>query len=218
MLPYRDRAEGGQVLAAHLREYADRHDVIVLGLARGGVPVAYEVARALDAPLDVCVVCKLGAPSAPELALGAIASGGVCVLNEDALRRLHIADATINAITEREQRVVERRERLYRGGRPALDPRDQIVILVDDGLATGSTMLAAVRAGRRHGPARVVAGVPVGAASTCAEVAREADDIVCAATPPGFCAVSQWYQEFFQVSDTEVRLVLARAAHRAIRA
>jgi len=216
-LPYQDRAEGGRVLGSQLGEYSDRPDVIVLALARGGVPVGFEVARALNAPLDVFVVRKLGVPGHEELAMGAIASspqdGGVLVLNQDAVRGLGIPDEVIEAVVRRERRELERRERLYRGDRPALEARGQTVILVDDGLATGSTMLAAVRALRQQGPARLVVGVPVASPDTCAEFQGEVDEIVCAATPRPFYAVGVWYENFSQTSDDEVRHLLARTAH-----
>lgn len=211
-LPYRDRAEGGRVLAAQLGEFSDRADVLVLALPRGGVPVGFEVARALAAPLDVFVVRKLGVPGHEELAMGAIASGGVLVLNEDAVRGLKINEAAITAVAAREQKELERREQLYRGDRPPLDAHSKIAVLVDDGLATGSTMRAAVRALRRQHPARVVVAVPIAAPETCAELGKEADEIVCALTPRAFYAVGLWYENFEQTGDDEVRELLARAA------
>jgi predicted phosphoribosyltransferase len=199
-------------LAAELQAYADRRDVVVLALPRGGVPVAFEVARALHAPLDVFVVRKLGLPGHEEVAMGAIATGGVRILNEDVVRRLGISEAVIEAVTGRERRELERRERLYRGGRPAPDVRRSTVILVDDGLATGSTMRAAIAALRKHGPARIVVAVPVGAPETCAEFQAEADETVCAVMPEPFHAVGQWYRDFSQTTDEEVHELLERAA------
>src|SRR5438477_6983383 len=181
--PFRDRTEAGQLLAAQLAAYAQRPDVLVLALPRGGVPVAYEVARALGAPLDVFLVRKLGVPGQEELAMGAIATGGVRVLNAAVVDALHIPPATIAAVAAAEQRELARRERLYRGARPAPDVRGRTVILVDDGLATGATMRAAVAALRQHQPARIVVAVPIAAPSTCDEVRAEVDEIVCAITP-----------------------------------
>ena len=212
---FRDRTEAGRLLADRLGAYADRPDVLVLALPRGGVPVGYEVARALHAPLDVFLVRKLGAPGHGELAMGAIASGGVRVLNEGVVRGLGVTPEEIDAAAAAEQRELERRERAYRGGRPPLDVRGRTVILVDDGLATGSTMRAAVEALRRLGPARIVVAVPVGAPETCEEFHAEADDVVCARTPDPFYAVGLWYGDFSQTTDEEVRELLERAAGEA---
>jgi predicted phosphoribosyltransferase len=212
MRRYRDRFEAGRALAAHLEAYAGRPDVLVLALPRGGVPVGYEVARALQAPLDVFLVRKLGLPGQPELAMGAIATGGVRVLNEEVVRALGVPDEVIDAVAEEEQQELERRAREYRGDRPPPDVRGRIVILVDDGLATGSTMRAAVAALRRQGPARIVVAVPVGAAETCAEMQAEADEAVCAHTPEPFYAVGLWYEDFTQTTDEEVHDLLQRAA------
>jgi putative phosphoribosyl transferase len=209
---FKNRAEGGRVLATRLSAYADREDVIVLALPRGGVPVGFEVARALRAPLDVFVVRKLGVPGYEELAMGAIATGDVCVLNRDMIEVLGLFDAVIDATTARERRELDRRERRYRGERPTPDVRDRTVLLIDDGLATGSTMRAAVEALRRLAPARIVVGVPVGDPTTCDEMAAEADEIVCARTPRPFRAVGLWYQDFSQTTDEEVRELLDRAA------
>ncbi|MBV9149566.1 MAG: phosphoribosyltransferase [Candidatus Eremiobacteraeota bacterium] len=205
---FKDRKEAGRILAARLSAYAGRGDVLVLGLPRGGVPVAAEIARALGAPLDVFVVRKIGAPQQPELALGAIASGDVRVVNWYAVDALHISPETFNEIVARERTEIARRELAYRDGRPLPSPNGKTVILVDDGLATGATMLAAVQALRQLGPARVVVAVPVAAADTCAELKREVDDVVCAATPEPFYGVGMWYQDFTQTNDEEVRQLL----------
>jgi predicted phosphoribosyltransferase len=211
---FRDRYEAGRILAGKLQHYAGRPDVLVLALPRGGVPVAFEVAQALGAPLDVFLVRKLGVPGHEELAMGALASGGVRVLNEDVVRELDIPAETIEAVTAAEQQELLRREQLYRDGRPAPDVRGRTVILIDDGLATGSTMRAAVAALREQGPARIVVAVPVAAPSTCREFRDVADDIVCAITPEHFYAVGMWYQDFSQTTDDEVRELLARAARQ----
>ena len=215
---FRDRRHAGRVLAQMLAGYANRSDVIVLALPRGGVPVAYEVAKALHAPLDVFVVRKLGVPGHEEYAMGAIASGGVRVLNDEVVRRLGIPDTAVDAVTRYEQGELERRERLYRAGRPLPDLRGRTVIVVDDGLATGSTMLAAVRALRAQQPARIVVAVPTAAAETCAQLRSEADEVVCATTPEPFRAVGTWYDDFSQTSDEEVRELLARAEQDAAHA
>ena len=209
---FRDRTHAGQVLAKELQGYAGRPDVLVLGLPRGGVPVAYEVARALGAPLDVFIVRKLGAPGQPELAIGAVASGGVRVLNPEVVRVLGITQKDIDELTTRELQEVEHRERLYRGDRPPVAVAGRTVILVDDGLATGSTMRAAAVALRRAGPAKIITAVPVAARATCEVLAAEVDEVVCAATPEPFYAVGQWYEQFTQTSDDEVRELLASAS------
>jgi putative phosphoribosyl transferase len=209
-----NRAEAGRRLAEKLEKYAGRNDVIVLGLPRGGVPVAYEVAQRLSVPLDVFVVRKLGVPGFEELALGAIASGGVRVLNEDVVRALPNADQLVESVTAREIAEVERREQTYRNGRPAPDLRGRVVILVDDGLATGATMRAAVAALRQLGVAKIVVAVPVGAAETCREFEHEVDETVCVIAPEWFQAVGQFYEDFSQTSDEEVREFLARTARR----
>ena len=210
---FTDRAEAGQLLAQQLQHYAGRDDVIVLGLPRGGVPVAYEVARALHAPLDVFIVRKLGVPGFEELAAGAIASGDVRVLNEDVMRSLPNADTIIEEVTQREKEELDRREQSYRDGRLAPQLRDRIVILVDDGLATGATMRAAVKALRQAGVAKIVVAVPVGPPETCREMAEEADEAVCASAPEFFHAVGQYYDNFAQTTDEEVRDLLSRAAN-----
>ncbi len=209
---FRDRFDAGRELAAQLMHYAGREDILVLGLPRGGVPVAFEVAQALRAPLDVFLVRKLGVPGHEELAMGAIASGGVRVLNERVVRMLQPSEEVIDRVTAEEQQELERRDREYRGGRPPLDVRGKIVILVDDGLATGSTMRAAVAAVRRIGPARVVVAVPVGATSTCQKLEEEADETICAQEPEPFHAVGRWYEDFSQTTDDEVRELLERAS------
>ena len=209
---FRDRREAGRLLAGKLMRYADRRDVLVLGLPRGGVPVAFEVACALRAPLDVFLVRKLGVPGYQELAMGAIASGGVCVLNEDVVRALRIPQRTIDVVAEEERAELVRREREYRGGRPAPNVQGRVVILIDDGLATGSTMRAAVAALRRRKPARIVVAVPVGAPETCAEFQDEADEAICAVEPKPFYSVGSWYKDFSQTTDEVVRELLELAA------
>jgi putative phosphoribosyl transferase len=216
---FRDRTEAGRLLAQKLREYANRDDVVVLALPRGGVPVGFEVAKALNAPLDIFLVRKLGLPEQEELAMGAIATGGVRVLNDEVVRALDIPDEIVDAVAAKEERELERREREYRGGRAPVDVRGRTVILIDDGLATGSSMRAAALALRNKQPAQIVVAVPVGAPSTCAEFESEVDKVVCAVTPEPFWGVGQWYRDFSQTSDEEVRDLLGRAAsfpaHRA---
>jgi len=213
-LRFRDRREAGQLLAHRLASYAGRDDVIVLGLPRGGVPVAYEVARALGAPLDVFVVRKLGMPGQSELALGAIASGGIQVFNQSLIRRAGLPNEAIKRVALREQEELRRRERVYRGDRPAPELRGKVVILVDDGLATGATMRAAVQAVRERNPARVIAAVPTAAIEVCDALREEADEVVCAFTPEPFNAVGLWYEDFTQTSDAEVRRLLRLAAEQ----
>jgi predicted phosphoribosyltransferase len=209
---FRDRREAGRLVAAKLTAYANRPDVLVLGLPRGGVPVAYEVARALGAPLDIFLVRKLGVPGYEELAMGAIATGGVRVLNDQLVGGLRIPDYIVDEVAASEQQELARRERLYRGDRPAPDVRGRTVILVDDGLATGATMLAAVKALRQQQPARIVVAVPTAAPETCEQLRAEVDDIICAITPEPFHAVGLWYEDFSQTTDEEVRDLLARSA------
>jgi putative phosphoribosyl transferase len=209
--PFRNRTEAGRVLAQELRAYANRDDVIVLALPRGGVPVAFEVAHALHAPLDVFVVRKLGVPGHEELAMGAIASGGVLVIEPSVVEDLSIAMEVVLDVAAREEQERLRREREYRGDRPAPDVRGRTVILVDDGLATGSTMRAAVAALRKLQPAKIVVAVPVAVRLTCEELAEEVDEVVCARTPEPFYGVGEWYADFSQTTDEEVREQLARA-------
>ncbi|MEP7226331.1 MAG: phosphoribosyltransferase [Gemmatimonadales bacterium] len=215
---FRDRTEAGQVLAARLEKYAGKPDVIVLALPRGGVPVAYEVARALHAPMDIFVVRKLGIPGQEELAMGAVATGGVRVLNDQVVRGLSIPDYVIDAVVRWETEELKRRERVYRGDRPPPDVRGKTVVLVDDGLATGSTMLAAVRALRQQGPARIVVAVPVASPDTCELLKAHVDEVVCAATPEPFYAVGLWYRDFSQTTDEEVRELLQRTAAEVLHA
>src|SRR5213083_3318229 len=209
---FSNRIEAGRELAEKLDKYAGREDVIVLGLPRGGVPVAYEVAKHLNAPLDVFIVRKLGVPGFEELAAGAIASGGVRVLNEDVMRAIPHAEEAIEAVTAKETAELERREQIYREGRPSPELRDRTVILVDDGLATGATMRAAVKALRQRGVAQIVVAVPVGPPDTCREIEQEADETICLSTPPFFQAVGQYYEDFSQTTDDEVRDLLTSAA------
>ena len=208
---FKDRRDAGRKLAEQLSAYAGRSDVIVLALPRGGVPVAYEVARALDAPLDIFIVRKLGLPGHEELAIGAIASGGVRVLNDDIIQGLKIPQRVIDAVAQRELRELERRERAYRGDRPAPEVRDRTVILIDDGLATGASMRAAVVGLRSLNPARIVVAVPTAAPETCAALEPEVDQIVCAMTPEPFYGVGRWYEDFSQTTDEEVRMLLEEA-------
>ena len=208
---YRDRYEAGRELATKLTAYAHRQDVLVLALPRGGVPVGYEVAKALQAALDVFVVRKLGVPGHEELAMGAIATGGICVIDEEVLHMLHIPKEVIDAVVAKEQLELERREHLYRDDRPPPDVNGCNVILVDDGLATGSTMRAAAEALRQQHPARLVVAVPVAAPSACEEFSTEVDEVVCAQTPEPFYGVGYWYEDFSQISDEEVRGLLSQA-------
>jgi erythromycin esterase-like protein/adenine/guanine phosphoribosyltransferase-like PRPP-binding protein len=212
---FKNREDAGRQLAAHLTDYAGRSDVLVLALPRGGVPVAFEVASALAAPLDVFLVRKLGVPGHPELAMGAIAAGGVKILNEALIRDLGVPAALVEQTAEREQLELDRRDRLFRGGRGPAIVRDRTIVLVDDGLATGSTMEAAIVALRQHAPGRIVVAVPVGARDTCDRIRRIADRVVCLQTPEPFNAVGLWYDEFEQTSDDEVTRVLAAAGRTA---
>lgn len=210
-LQFRDRHEGGGVLLRWMRGYEGRGDVIVLGLPRGGVPIAVQLAQGLGAQVDVMVVRKLGTPGHEELAIGAIAGGGVRLLNDELLERLNLCDETVEGIVRRETEELHRRERAYRGDRPRPVLEGRCVVLVDDGLATGWTMRAAVAACRRSNPSRIVVAVPVAPPQTVAMLRREADEVVCPSTPIPFRAVSQWYQQFDQVSDGEVQQLLNAA-------
>lgn len=218
MTLYRDRSDAGHQLAERLGDYAGRDDVVVLALPRGGVPVAFEVAVALDAPLDVLCVRKLGTPGQPELAMGAVASGNLRVMNEDVLRFLDIDEETIEAVVQRELVELDRRERTYRGERTPVAVSRRTVILVDDGIATGATMRVAVAALRQRDPAKIIVAVPHGAEETCVELRREADEVVCLATPHPYIAVGTWYWNFAQVSDAEVSRLLERAHESRIEA
>jgi putative phosphoribosyl transferase len=206
-----DRYDAGRRLAAALSRYADQTDVLILALPRGGVPVAYEVARALHAPLDLFLVRKLGFPGHPELAMGAIATGGVRILDEELIRMYGVPAEMIEQVTAAEQRELQRRERLYRDDRPPPDVKDRTVILIDDGLATGSTMRAAVEALREEGAKKIVVAVPVAPPETCEALRAEVDDIICAVTPEPFRAVGVWYADFSETGDDEVREILVRA-------
>ena len=205
---FRDRTDAGRQLAARLGQFARRPDVVVLGLPRGGIPVAKEVAARLEAPLGVFLVRKLGVPGHPELAMGAIAEGGVQVLSSDLIHELGIPGTLVEHVAVRERLELERRDSMYRGSRAAAHVRDRTVILVDDGLATGSTMQAAIQALRQQEPRRIVVAVPVGAREACEVLARSADEVVCVTMPEPFNAVGMWYEDFSQTSDEEVRRLL----------
>jgi predicted phosphoribosyltransferase len=207
---FKNRRDAGRRLAERIRDTLHDSDALVLALPRGGVPVGYEVARALRAELDVFVVRKLGVPDRPELAIGAIASGGVRVLNDALVKDLHLSSALIEKLTARETVELKRREELYRQGRPALPISEHTVVLVDDGLATGASMAAAVKAVHSQKPKRVIVAVPVGAEETCEELRRDADAVICAYTPEPFLAVSMWYEDFDQTTDEEVQKLLHR--------
>lgn len=210
--PFLDRRDAGRELTEKLRGYAGRHDVVVLALPRGGVPVAFEIAKALRAPLDVFVVRKLGVPGQEELAMGAIASGGIRDINEDVMRQLRIPARIIEAVAQKEEHELRRRESEYRDGRAAQDVCGKLVILVDDGLATGSSMRAAALALKKKEPSRIVVAVPVAPRETCAEFESIVDEIICAITPKPFRAVGEWYEDFSQTTDEEVRTLLKQSA------
>jgi len=210
---FRNRIEAGQVLARRLQQYKNQPDVLILGLPRGGVPVAYEVARELNAPLDVFVVRKLGVPGHEELGMGAIATGGVRILHEGIIREIGISPQTIEAVSAREQAELDRRERLYRGDRPAPTIESRTVVIVDDGLATGSTMKAAIQAVRQQSPRQVIVAVPTAPSETCEQLKESADHVVCALTPEPFFSVGGSYADFTQITDGEVRDLIASAAN-----
>jgi putative phosphoribosyl transferase len=211
-----DRAEAGLVLAERLKSSLENQNVLVLALPRGGVPVAFEVAQQFQADLDVFIVRKIGVPGHEELAMGAVASGGVRVLNNAIVQELGIPKSTIDRVTDREQREIARCESLYREGRPALSAMGRVAVLVDDGLATGATMLAAARAVRLREPRRIIVAVPVASSDACEEFRALVDEVVCAATPAPFYAVGVWYEDFSQTTDQEVRELLARASRQRV--
>jgi predicted phosphoribosyltransferase len=215
---FRDRAEAGRELAQALRHYAHRPDTVVVALPRGGVPVGYQVAHALGCPLDVLIVRKLGVPGQEEVAMGAIASSGVIELNQDLIAALGIAPAEVERVKLAGMRELRRRERAYRSGRPPLQVRGRVVLLVDDGLATGATMRAAAAAVRALGAKRIVAAFPVGAKQSCRELRAEVDEMVCLLEPDDLAAISLWYEDFGQTSDEEVQRLLGAAAHELARA
>ena len=210
---FRNRIEAGQVLARRLQQYKNQPDVLILGLPRGGVPVAYEIARELNAPLDVFIVRKLGVPGHEELGMGAIATGGVRILHEGIIREIGISPQTIEAVSAREQAELDRRERLYRGDRPAPTIESRTVVIVDDGLATGSTMKAAIQAVRQQSPRQVIVAVPTAPSETCEQLKESADHVVCALTPEPFFSVGGSYADFTQITDEEVRDLIASAAN-----
>jgi predicted phosphoribosyltransferase len=211
---FRDRFEAGQVLAKKLLKYRDDPSVLVLALPRGGVPVAFEVAKALDSALDIFLVRKLGVPGHEELAMGAVADGGVVVVNDEVVGSLQIPQDVIESVTYRQRQIIQHQREEYRGGQPAPTVQGRTIILVDDGLATGSTMRAAIAALHEQGPRRLVVAVPVGAAETCAELGHEVDEIVCAVTPEHFMAVGVWYDDFSPTSDGMVRALLDEASQQ----
>jgi putative phosphoribosyl transferase len=211
MTPFRDRRDAGRKLAQELLHYANRSDVTILALPRGGVPVAFEVALALNDPLDILIVRKLGLPGQEELAIGAIASGGIRILNDDIIRILNIPEEVINIVVRQELQELERREQSYRGERPAPEVRDRTIILVDDGLATGASMRAAVAGLRAQHPARIVVAVPTAAREVCDAFNHEVDEVVCVMTPEPFFGVGRWYEDFRQISDEDVRILLEQA-------
>jgi putative phosphoribosyl transferase len=209
---FRDRTDAGKFLATKLTRYAGRPDLLVLALPRGGVPVAFEVAKFLEAPLDVFLVRKLGLPGHEEAAMGAIASGGIIVLNDEMLQRMRIPDHVINSVAQRELQELKRREKVFRAGLPEIDVNGRVVILVDDGLATGSTMRAAAQALRKQNPRRLIVAVPVGSPDTCEEFRAEVDEAVCGVEPEPLYAVGMWYEDFSQTTDEEVQHLLEEAS------
>lgn len=215
---FRDRIQAGEALARRLSAYAGRDDVIVLALPRGGVPIGAAIARHLNVPLDVLLVRKLGLPGREEYAMGAIASGGVCVLQAELLSVLDIPPAVIEQTAQRELEEINRREKLYRAGRPAPQIRERVVILADDGLATGSTMQVAVHVVRESNPARLIVAVPVAPAAVCEKLESEADEVICLRLPEPFKSVGQWYENFEQTPDDEVTGLLEEVAHERARA
>jgi predicted phosphoribosyltransferase len=214
---FRDRRHAGAVLGRALIHHAGRDEVLVLGLPRGGVPVAFEIATLLDAPLDVLIVRKLGVPGHEELAMGAIASGGIRVLDPEIIRAARVSKDALEVVIERETEELARRERAFRGARPPLDVADKTVILVDDGLATGSSMLAAISALRTRSPAKIIAAVPVAPPETCRALRARVDEMICVLTPPQLHAVGVWYADFSQTTDAEVRLLLEQAERQRSR-
>jgi len=216
MALFTDRRDAGRKLAKKLAAYANRSDVLVLALPRGGVPVAYEVALALHAPLDIFIVRKLGLPGHEELAMGAIATGGALVINQDVVRTFNVPQGLIEAVAKKELKELERRERVFRGDRPMREIRGKTVILIDDGLATGASMHAAILGIRSKQPARIVAAVPTAALETCEAFKQKVDEMICATTPEPFYGVSRWYEEFSQTSDEEVQSLLEEASQHAV--
>lgn len=214
MAPFKDRRDAGRKLAQKLSKYAGQSNVLILALPRGGVPVAYEVALALSAPLDIFIVRKLGLPGREELAIGAVASGGVRVLNGDIIRMLSIPEEVINVVAKREIQELERRERLYRRNRPLPEISARTILLIDDGLATGASMRAAIAGLRAQHPDRIIVAVPAAAPDVCKAFESEADEIVCAITPVPFLGVGRWYEDFSQVTDEEVRVLFKEANHQ----
>jgi len=210
-LPIADRETAGQILARELQTYSNRDDVIVLAMPRGGVPVAFEIAQALNVPLDLILVRKLGTPGQEEVAMGAIASGNIRVLIPEVIGPLHIKEAAVEAVTEKEKRELERRQKAYRGDRPLPEVENKIVILVDDGIATGATMKAAIEALKLQHPAKTVAAVPVAPLDTVEQLKELADEVICPATPEPFWAIGRWYLNFSQLTDEEVRGYLEKA-------
>jgi len=209
---FTDRSQAGRILASSLSQYKQRQDVVILALPRGGIPVAYEIGKELEVPVDVFVVRKLGVPGQEELAMGAIATGDVRIINYDVVNQFGINQETIDRVTDQERQELRRREQLYRGDRRPLALAGKSIILVDDGIATGSTMRAAITALRQLGPARLIVAVPVAAAETYHEIAAEVDEIVCHETPDAFSAISEWYERFEQTTDDNVRDLLSKAA------